>query len=361
MSVFRRPGSKVYSYDFRWRGHRFSGSTGCTERREAERFEEQIRRQARAQTIDLSRPMSFSTASTLYWTDAGQHRSRPEEMERYLAWLQVNVGKSTPVSMISDMTVSRLVAIRRAEGVSNATVNRTVTQPLRTILNRAKRIWKQTVQDIDWPTHLLKEAQERVREASTDEETALLDAVRPDYRPALRFALMSGCRRAEIVGLRWQDVDFFNRQFTVTGKGERSRTIPMTTEIHALLWALKDHHKTAVFTYLVKRGGGSRQPITVEGFKTEWRRARARAGVENFRFHDTRHTAATRLVRATGNLKMAQKLLGHSDIATTSRYAHVTNDDLRAGMEASVTKGATQNATPNNGGKPKPLKKNGNL
>ncbi len=57
--------------------------------------------------------------------------------------------------------------------------------------------------------------------------------------------------------------------------------------------------------------------------------------MENFRFHDTRHTTASRLVRASGNLRLAQNLLGHEKIETTLKYAHVTDDDLRAAMTAS--------------------------
>lgn len=356
MSVYRRKDSKVYYFDFRWRNHRFSGSTGSTSRREAERIEEEIKRKAKASVIDPVAPMAFSTALTFYWNEIGQHRARNTETERYLAWLQKHIGMATPISAINDATVARLVAIRRKEGVSNTTVNRTVLEPLRAIMRRAKRTWKQTIEDIEWRDHFLSEPQERVREASQEEEAALLEAVRPDYRAPILFAFMSGCRRAEIVGLTWQDVDFFNRQFTVTGKGDRSRTIPMTASLYELLWDLKDHHPTAVFTYLPMRGEGKRKPITMEGFKTEWRRAIKRSGVDGFRFHDTRHTTATRLVRATGNLKQAQRLLGHSNIATTGRYAHVTNDDLRAGMEASVTKSATEITTKGNTGGGKQLK-----
>lgn len=71
-----------------------------------------------------------------------------------------------------------------------------------------------------------------------------------------------------------------------------------------------------------------------------------RGKVSDFRFHDTRHTAATRLVRATGNLKMAQHLLGHSSVTTTTRYAHVTHEDLRAGLEAAArARNHTENHT----------------
>lgn len=347
MSVYKRPGQTIYSYDFRYRRQRFSGSTGCTSKREAERFEEIERQRIRALQFDATKPLTFKAAAAQYWNEVGQHHANSGETLRYLDWLERQVGCSTLLSTISDAVIARTIAKRRGEGVSPATVNRSVCEPMRAILRRARRTWKQAVQDIEWKDHFLKEPQERVREASADEEAKLLAAMRGDYAPALRFALLSGCRRAEIVGLRWKDVDFFNREFTVVGKGDKRRTIPMTTAIHDLLWSLKDHHKDAVFSYVVKRPRegmrkGSRSPITMEGFKTEWRRTLGRTKIEDFRFHDSRHTAATRLVRATGNLKMAQQLLGHTEIATTSRYAHVTKDDLRAGMEAAS---ATENAT----------------
>ena len=80
-----------------------------------------------------------------------------------------------------------------------------------------------------------------------------MDAIRGDYAPALRFAILTGCRRMEIVDLTWSRVDFFGRTITVTGKGDKTRMIPMTNAVYDLLWAEKHHHKTAVFTYEVQR------------------------------------------------------------------------------------------------------------
>ncbi len=363
MSVYRRPGQKDYSYDFRHRGHRFSGSTGCASRREAEKVEERLKAEARASIAERNAPLTFGAASTLYWQEIGQYAATAGETERHLAWLQQHIGKATPIAAIDDRMLARIIAIRRGERVpqqgkrqagkrrqlaearliSNATVNRTVLEPLRAILLRAAQVWDQRVGKISWKAHRLAVRPERVREASPDEETALKGAMREDYEPALTFALLTGCRRAEIVGLAWTDVDFFNRRFVVTGKGDRSRAIPMTEEIHALLWSLKDDHPTAVFSYVCRRPGqgsvrgqvkGRRYPITIAGFKTAWRRARAKAGISNFRFHDARHTAGTRLLRHTGNLRLAQRLLGHADIKTTTRYAHAAEEDLRAGLEA---------------------------
>lgn len=63
------------------------------------------------------------------------------------------------------------------------------------------------------------------------------------------------------------------------------------------------------------------------------RRARRQSGVDDFRFHDTRHTIGTRVLRKTGNLKIAQQLLGHTNISTTAKYAHAAIDDVREAME----------------------------
>lgn len=348
MSVFKRSGQSEYSFDFHYRRERFSGPTRCASKREAEDFEKRERKKVEALHVDASKPLAFKAAAAQYWNEVGQFHRNHVDTLRALEWLQDYIGGSTLIATITDATVAKAVARRRGEDVSAATVNRSVCEPLRAILRRARRIWKQTVEDIEWKDHFLKEPQERVREATSEEEAKLMAAIRGDYAPALRFAILSGCRRAEIVGLEWKDVDFFNREFRVTGKGDKTRTVPMTGAIYALLWGLKDHHKTAVFSYIVKRPRdgatkGKREPISMEGFKSEWRRTKGRAGVADYRFHDNRHTAATRLVRATGNLKAAQKLLGHSELATTSRYSHLTKDDLRAAMEASE---AAQIVTP---------------
>ncbi len=288
MSVYKRPGQTVYSYDFRCRGARFSGTTNCTTKREAERYEQEMRAQAKAATVDRSRPMTFAVASSLYWDEKGQFLANSLDLERYLAWLQKHVGKATLVSAISDSDIASLVARRRGElavrgkgeRVSNATVNRSVTQPMRAILRRCAKTWKQAVQDIEWKDHFLKEPQERVREATPDEEARLLAAIRPDYRPVVRFAILTGCRMSEILTLEWARVNFFNDTFTVIGKGDRQRSIPMVKEVRDLLWDLKDHHPEMVFTFQATktRDGhlrGKRYPITENGFKTQWRRSNA--------------------------------------------------------------------------------------
>lgn len=78
---------------------------------------------------------------------------------------------------------------------------------------------------------------------------------------------------------------------------------------------------------------GRRYPITYEGFRKEFKAAADAIGQGHLRVHDLRHTAGTNVLRATGNLVMAQQLLGHTVIQTTRRYASVTSDELRQGLE----------------------------
>jgi integrase len=138
----------------------------------------------------------------------------------------------------------------------------------------------------------------------------------------------------------------------VIGKGGKASTIPLSSELREILWPLKGDPTEYVFTYLAKatrvihsgKGKptgrstvrGERYPITYSGFGTAWRRfGAAKAGVEDFRLHDFRHTAGTRLLRdGKAILKVVQKLLRHEDITSTMKYAHVFDEDVRAAMEA---------------------------
>ena len=227
-------------------------------------------------------------------------------------------------------------------------MNRTVTEPLRKVLLHAARTHAQALPPIEWRKYLLKEPRERVRELRADEEAALFAVLREDYAAPVRFALLTGCRLAEIAGLTWDDVDFGNRRIWITGKGGKRASVPMPPSVRAVLWAERGRHPVAVFTYAVRRPGlvgprarrGDRAPITREGMKITVRRAIAAAGLSGFRFHDLRHTAATRVLRATGNLRTVQTLLRHDRVETTTKYAHVTDDDVMQAMEAAAAPAA---------------------
>lgn len=355
MSVYKRLGRETYSYDFQCGGVRYSGDTGKSSKREAEKVEKSVRDKAldrlrQAKTTN-SEYMTFGQAATRYWNEIAQYHANAETSLRSLEWLQGEIGPATFLHDIGDETVARLVALRRTETrhnvtdketgkVSNGTVNRTVTQPLRHILNRARHIWKALVADVQWSRHMLKEPKERIREASTREEKAIQDELARGYDVAAAFAFASGCRRMEILGLRWEHIDLEGGRFTVIGKGDKSRTLPLTPRLRQIVEQCVGHHQSHVFTYAARRTDkrkglvrGKRYPLTEAGLKTAFRRAVPKAGVVDFRFHDARHTMATRTLRKS-NIRVVQQMLGHEDIATTAKYAHAVMADLAVAMDA---------------------------
>lgn len=374
MSVYRRAGAQTYSYDFRFKGRRFSGDTGKTAKREAqaqERLERERAREAVAIAAAFDAPSTWELAASRYWLEVGQHHKNRETTLKNLDWLTNQIGRGTALIDITDNVVARLVARRRVEPsarqrkdpqpLSAATINRTVTQMLRKVLLRARDIWKVPIADIRWRAHILPEPRERVREASHAEETEIMARL-GSYADAVEFAFLSGCRRAEICGLKWTDVDFFGRQFTVTGKGDKRATLPMSDAIHALLWRIKDQHPEYVFSFVASRTRreleqvrGKRYPIKVDRLSHVLKDAARDGGVTDFHLHDTRHTAATRVLRVS-NLRVVQHLLRHEDIATTAKYAHAVTDDIRAALNAASP---TQSATTPAGTRPNDLKKQG--
>jgi integrase len=264
------------------------------------------------------------------------------------------IPKSAIIDELSDPDMTRYVAKRRGESphrsrlqenpplVAPATINREV-QLLKRMCNWAAKAMKVAVPDIDWSQHSLPEPKERICELAETQETALFRYLRDDFHGFVSFALISGLRVANIIGLTWNQVNLHDRIITIRTQSNRPggdvHTIPITEMMFAILTAQKGNNTLFVFTYVAKkrrakmRQKGERYPFTKDGWRKAWAQALDAAGIDDFRFHDLRHTAATRLLRNSNNLALAQHLLGHQDISTTMKYAHVRVEDLRVEME----------------------------
>jgi integrase len=353
MSVFRTAKSAPYFwFGFQLERRRFYGSTKCTSRKEAEKFEAVEKEKARA-LIKASSLVAGSLAidhvAARYWNQIGQHHAGADTTERDLARLVEYFGKAKLLTEISGTDVAKLVAWRRGQSVkgnrekvliSPGTVNRSVTVVLKTLFSFAKREGARFEHEPEWKTHFLAEPDERVRELQDHESDLISAETRDDYGPLFDFVKTSGMRQKECVCLRWSEVNFGTRQIVKLGKGGRRITFPITPTIRDILFPLQGHHPEFVFTYVSERTRkgehriyGQRYPMTLAGVKSRWRRMRAKAGVSDFRFHDFRHTFASQLLRETGNLKLVQKALNHKDLKTTAKYAHVLDEDISSAIE----------------------------
>lgn len=368
MSVYRPKGagggakSPFYQYDFQVDGNRFFGTTKATSRRDAEAIEKELKKKAKADLAEQRKsgngPLTFDAAAGRYWTEVGQYHANADATWTNIARLVEYFGKTKRLDETTDADIAALVAWRRAQTrwgkkedaagnpmgmIAAATVNRSTIDLLKKIFNRAKRVWRYSFPlEPIWKDHRLDEPKERVRELDADEGEALEEAVRDDYALWLEFARLSGLRHKETL-IRWPNVNWFARKITTIGKGGREVSTPITDDIRAVLEECKGQHPEFVFTYVArktrtdKKTGtswvkGQRYPITYQGSKTQWRRLRAKAKVEDFRFHDIRHDVGTKLLRATGNLKVVQKALNHASITTTVKYAHVMQDEVADGL-----------------------------
>lgn len=174
-----------------------------------------------------------------------------------------------------------------------------------------------------------KEPPGRVRFLSDDERTRLLEACRPhaDLYLALVLSLTTGGRQSEIMGLTWGQVDFGRKTLTLieTKNGDR-RTLPLVGEAFALLQErskVRSLKENRVFVP-VKEDGKQRS------LREAWERALATAEIENFHWHDLRHTAASYLVMSGVSLVEVAKILGHRTLAMVARYAHLADEHIVA-------------------------------
>jgi len=226
-----------------------------------------------------------------------------------------------------------------AESLSPASVAHHLSM-LRAIFNRGVRDGKLAAA----PTRKVEFPQEnnaRVRYLSDDEETRLMEALAKWLRAMVVVAIHTGLRVGELLKLRWPDVDFGSASIHVReAKSGEGRRLPINQAALVTLRRLRDARPKVI--QLEERraageGGCVFGPDTAAlrmSINREFRRAAAAAKIEDLRFHDLRHTFASRLVTRGFDLYRVQTLMGHKTAKMTMRYAHLSPGALREAVEA---------------------------
>lgn len=163
----------------------------------------------------------------------------------------------------------------------------------------------------------------RLRVLSLEEEARLFENMIGNelLQRIIYVALHTGLRRGEIFNLRWEDLDFSRNRIVVRKtKSSTERFVPMNAEIKNVLFPIKE---TNGFVFPSPRTGGK-----LFDLKKGFRKAVDDAGIVNFRFHDLRHTFATRLSDNNVDVVVLQRILGHSDVRTTMIYTHAADEAM---------------------------------
>jgi integrase len=234
--------------------------------------------------------------------------------------------------------VRRYVTARLGDGVQESTVKRELK-----FLAAAINFVRIEHDHFELPNPVqslgLDGGEARVRWISRDEASLLIlaagaTATRPHLPNFVRLALSTGCRKNELLALDWRRVDFeracLRLEVEHTKNGKR-RLVPLNSGAMSALrdqrdWVLR--HCAASKWVFPSRTGTHVQTLQ-KGFYA----ACTRAGIDNFRIHDLRHTFASWLVMDGVSLYVVKDLLGHSSISVTERYAHLSPDQGRAAVQ----------------------------
>ena len=225
---------------------------------------------------------------------------------------------------ISRDDVDHIIQTRLAEGVKNATVNR-MMETMRGILRKAEKDWEW----IDKATHvpMLPEPKRRIRWLTQEEADRLLVELPVHLAEMVRFTLATGLREANVTQLQWSRVDMQRACAWIHPDQSKSRkAIPVPLNANALAVlkrqkALESNPSPFVFLF---RGKSVNKANT-----KAWRDALVRAGIEEFRWHDLRHTWATWHIQQGTPLYVLQELGGWAGPEMVQRYAHLSAEHLK--------------------------------
>ena len=389
-NCFRHPLSPAWYYDFQISGQRERGSTGCEDASGAEAFVEARRTAVRAMVAGIAP----SPVERAVYGAVAAHNGKPEILFSVAMATLIDDDKITGkglvramyestqlVRVIGDKPVHELThadfynyrrtrskETTRFKGMVKATtINREIAFARRMFNHIAGAGYRVPAPEDGpkWPELFDSQAEKanaRTRELQVHEELELFSKLRarnPDLATVAEFALLCGQRRTAVLTLTHRNIDWVNNQFTILLKtrGERKRrhVVPLSPRMIEIIKAQPivgedTNPEGRVFTYVCKqrraaltdkkgrtyiaREKGKRYPFSKEGWEKDWRKAVRDAGIEDFCFHDLRHTSATRVVRKTGNLNTVKQLLGHEDIKTTQRYAHADTKDVLEALAA---------------------------
>ena len=148
--------------------------------------------------------------------------------------------------------------------------------------------------------------------------------VSPSAVAAIRLLMLTGCRRGEIVTLRWEDVDLEAGDLRLRDAKTGARQVALSP---AAVRVLSGIPRVADTPWVI---AGRKPGTRLANLNASWLVVRARAGLDDVRLHDLRHSFASRALALGESLTMIGKLLGHRKVQTTARYAHLAQDSVKA-------------------------------
>lgn len=262
-------------------------------------------------------------------------RSHEDVASIFKIHLLPKFGKAR-VADITRPMVSQFLADKREAGLAPVTVEK-----IRVIMHRCYELAAQeSVPGCDKnPCRGIKRPQmvfARERFLSADEATRLKAAAassrNTQLRPIIELLLQTGARKRELLDAKWAHLDLERRLWVIpTSKTNRPRRVPLSQDALDIIEALPRFPGCA---WLIPNPA-TREPYTC--LKSAWREAIKKANLPGLRIHDLRHSAASFMCAAGVPLYSVGTVLGHANVSTTSRYAHLSGTSLLEAVEAGAS------------------------
>ena len=300
-------------------GQRVRRSTGTANRQQAQEFHDRLKAGLwKVQKLG-EKPKRTWEEAVVRWMKEKAHKASIHADKMHFRWLDQHLRGKALSSINRDM-IDRLIEARQAEGITNATVNR-MLQVLRAVLRMAER-------EREWidkapMIRLLPEPRRRVRWLTRDEADRLLAELPEHLSEMARFSLATGLRQRNVADLEWSQVDLGKRFAWIhpdQAKARKAIAVPLNAEAMLVLRRLHGKHPEFVFVY-------RRNPVQQVNTKA-WKAALKRAGIEDFRWHDLRHTWASWHAQAGTPQHILQELGGWETALMVRRYAHLSAEHL---------------------------------
>lgn len=341
MSVYKRGGSTNYYIQFNYRGKTYIKSSRTSNKRTAERMERAWKDEVHAMNEMGERPRITLAKALEGYADARKNTGSADYARRNVSMLNQKFPTHLHIDEIQQWHLGKFKALREEEGCKPQTIKHNF-QAIRSACVWAKENGYQ-FKVLEYPK--LKIDNKRLRFLSAEEERRLLKELdptrpmrnRPDYPERsveerrkhhdnydlVVLLLDTGARYGEIAKIKWDQINLDQKLINLwRPKVKNESIIYMTSRVYQIL-KRRFQEKRNEYVFANEKGTGPRNHAT-SGIKA----ALERASIDEFTIHDFRHTCASRLVQNGMNLYEVASILGHADVQTTQRYAHLDQTNI---------------------------------
>ena len=341
MGLYKRKRSPYYWMTYKVDGKRVYESTGTKNKKLAEKIYSKVLtdiEEGRFFQIE-SRRRTFEELRDKYMKEYAIPNKAPRTVEKDRNTFKPLSAffEGYTLAKITPQSISQYKGHRRGQGIKVGTVAKEL-ELLRAALNVAMREWE-WIDVSPFSKVRIEQSKNHIYRWLTAEEEALLIPECTDWvKEIVIFALNTGMRQDEILSLKWQDIDLSRKVLLVVkSKNGEQRTLPLN---QAAIGVLRSKGKVRHISGLIFPSEAGTK-INPGNLRRGFYAARKRSGIDHVRFHDLRHTFATRLVQRGVDLYVVKELLGHKSLKMTMRYAHHYPESLRHGVDVLDENGDT--------------------